>query len=166
MGTELDLQGNAYVRPILPHLLILADLANKQPLDTAHSHLLSLLHCIPTSNDCNCQKASTSSIHHIHRRRLGSRDSGTWSGENLAPDARASCPARYSRGWLFLHFRLLGQHLVYQKYERLSTPTHVKILTNIIGEVAKRNSSFYLLGSMLGGFGGILAYGVSLTYAT
>ena len=38
------------------------------------------------------------------------------------------------------------------------------MLTYFAGEVAKRNSSFYLFGSMLGGFGGILAYGVSLWY--
>lgn len=131
MGTDLDLQGNAYVRPILPNLLILAKLANEPPSDFAHSHLLSLLHCIPTSDDCNCEKASTSSIHHLHRRGLGSRDGGTWPGENLASNARTSCPAWYSRGWLFLHFGLLGQHVVYQKYEKSLTSRHGKILTNI-----------------------------------
>lgn len=44
---------------------------------------------------------------------------------------------------------------------RMVTPSELNNTDIVSGEVAKRNSSFYLFGSMLGGFGGILAYGVS-----
>lgn len=36
----------------------------------------------------------------------------------------------------------------------------ILLLTSIPGEVGKRNSYMYLLGSLLGGFGGIIAFGV------
>lgn len=89
--------------------------------DIAHSCVFPVLHRFPASHDRYSKEASTSPIHHVHCRCLGYRDGGTWSGKLLAPDACAPLLVGHPRGRIFLHRRLPGQHLVYQKYERLLT---------------------------------------------